>query len=292
MPNSICENQNAPHGNGESEKKADNPTQQVPPAVAKSEVPLSHSKCCDPHKKKRDWFDYGKGVLEIAGLVVLCVYAAYTIKIYCANKKAADAAKSSADTAHDALVRSSRPWIGVIGSPVVLDLRPALDTQLMLAASMTMIVKNYGPSPALYMNIYPDSFISAATDVKSSLDEDRREERAACIMASMAVTEQHSKAFVGDKMEDVTVPPSGRTIFPNEPAKFYFPSGKFNYRDPAELASKAWRIVGCVAYSDQFSTQERPTIHHTLFCYHTPGTVKDFIASQGLVPCNISQNAD
>jgi hypothetical protein len=111
MPDSISENQNAPHGNGESEKQPDSSVQQVLPAVAKSEPPPSHPKCCKPHKRKRDWFDYGKGILEIAGLVVLCVYAAYTIKIYRANKKAADAAKESSHTSAVTMRLDEKAWL-------------------------------------------------------------------------------------------------------------------------------------------------------------------------------------
>jgi hypothetical protein len=42
---------------------------------------------------------------------VLLIYAAATWLMYCANKNAAIAAKSSADTARDALVLVNRPWL-------------------------------------------------------------------------------------------------------------------------------------------------------------------------------------
>jgi hypothetical protein len=111
MPDSISENQNAPHGNGEPEKQPDSPIQQVLAAVAESELPPSHPKCRESYKKNRDWFDYGKGILEIAGLVVLCVYAAYTIKIYCANQGAAVAAKDSAHTAVITMRLDEKAWL-------------------------------------------------------------------------------------------------------------------------------------------------------------------------------------
>lgn len=264
-------------------------TQPLPPSVvhvADSVPERDHSgrsKDNTPFRKR--FYEWGVAIGTFSLLFV-------NIFLLCYTKKTANAAKSAAETAHDALIRSNRPWRGVTGIPIVLDLRPPIETQNMLVASMTMVVKNYGPSPALYVNIYPGSFISTATDVKSSLDEDRRAERAACVMASMSVTEQISKTLVGDKVEDVIVPPMGQTIFPNEPAKFYFSDQRFNFRDPVELANKGWRIVGCIAYTDQFSTKSNPIIHHTLFCYHTPGVIKGFIPSQGLVPCNISQHAD
>jgi hypothetical protein len=204
----------------------------------------------------------------------------------------AQAAKDAADTSRDALVRSSRPWIGVVGIPVVLDLRPSPDNKLALVASMSMTVKNYGPSPALYVNVFPDTFIPVAMDSKGSLEETKEAEKAACTMASMSIAEHQSSTLIGDKMEAIVMPPFGQTIFPNEPTKVYFPSLQFNYRDAAELAKRTMRVVGCVAYSDQFSTKLNPVVHHTVFCYHTLGAVKTFTPSQGLTPCGISQNAD
>lgn len=55
------------------------------------------------YKTKKDGYDKVKFWVEILGLIVLVVYTAYTIKMYSANKKAADAAKSAADTAACAL---------------------------------------------------------------------------------------------------------------------------------------------------------------------------------------------
>jgi hypothetical protein len=52
-----------------------------------------------------------KFALELAGFVVLCVYAAFTIRMYYANRDSADAAKESADTASRQLEMVDRPWI-------------------------------------------------------------------------------------------------------------------------------------------------------------------------------------
>jgi len=51
--------------------------------------------------------------LEGFGLSVLIVYTIFTGLMYCSNKKAADAAKSAADTARTALELDQRPWITV-----------------------------------------------------------------------------------------------------------------------------------------------------------------------------------
>lgn len=77
----------------------------------------------------------------IATLVVLTVYAGFTIAIWYANKKAAQAAKVSADTARDALVKQQRPWLGI-------DSRPVIEVE---GAHWRIVfkLKNYGTSPAL-----------------------------------------------------------------------------------------------------------------------------------------------
>lgn len=75
-------------------------TQLMPPA------PPSYQITC---KTEKDWRDKVKFWAEIFGLVVLVVYAAYTVKIYCANQKAADAA-------HDTLIeirQQKRPWVAL-----------------------------------------------------------------------------------------------------------------------------------------------------------------------------------
>ena len=69
--------------------------------------------------------------MELLGFVILCVYAAYTIKIYRASKQSADAATSAAKTAAEQLEMTERPWIKIVdvkthgNNPVI----PALSFQ-------------------------------------------------------------------------------------------------------------------------------------------------------------------
>ncbi len=114
MPDSISQNQDAPHCNGEPEKKPDSPVQHASPSVTRPEPPPSHPKS---DTKKRDWFDYAKAILEIAGLVVLCVYAAYTIKIYSANHDAAVAAQKQTELLAKQLKGTEAAFLEV--SPVI-----------------------------------------------------------------------------------------------------------------------------------------------------------------------------
>ena len=62
-------------------------------------------------KIERDFWDNLKNGAEIIGLLLLAVYTCYTIKMYRANKRAADAAKSAAETAARQLELSERPWV-------------------------------------------------------------------------------------------------------------------------------------------------------------------------------------
>jgi len=81
-----------------------------------------------------------KFALEVAGFIVLCVYAFFTILLYCANKNAADAAKASADAA----VAQTRPIIWLVsdfGHPNYL---PSPSEQI----TWELRFKNYGKTPA------------------------------------------------------------------------------------------------------------------------------------------------
>jgi hypothetical protein len=73
---------------------------------------------------EKSWWDACKPYAEITGLIALFIYTGYTVRMYGANKTSADAAKSAAETAHDALVLANRPWLKIthrIVSPLNFD---------------------------------------------------------------------------------------------------------------------------------------------------------------------------
>jgi hypothetical protein len=70
--------------------------------------------------EKRDFWDWVKYGIEILGLVLLAIYTGYTIKMYRANNKSANAADSAAHSARDSvdLTRKNarfdqRAWLGI-----------------------------------------------------------------------------------------------------------------------------------------------------------------------------------
>ncbi len=116
MTEPISENQNPPHANGNPERQLDNPNLQVSTTIAEP-----YPKYAKPQRIKRDWFDYGKAFLEIVGLIVVCIYTAYTIKIARANKQSADAATVASQAATDSLnetrkqfQQDQRPYISIV----------------------------------------------------------------------------------------------------------------------------------------------------------------------------------
>jgi len=61
----------------------------------------------EPHyhitcKTEKDWWDKAKPVVELSGILLLGLYTLYTIKMYYANKEAADAAQEGSAAANNA----------------------------------------------------------------------------------------------------------------------------------------------------------------------------------------------
>jgi hypothetical protein len=90
-----------------------------------------------------------KFALEVAGFVVLFVYAIFTALMYFANQKAADAAKSSADTAAAQFELSERPWVDAqikINGPLTFDVNGG-------RLPVMFTLRNSGSTPALITSL-------------------------------------------------------------------------------------------------------------------------------------------
>src|SRR5438876_4919407 len=129
------------HATPNAKRKANKPASHTkppaPPTSAESEshpTEAQHEITCRPEKRnyiynsaQTDWWKKTKPFLEIAGVVLLAVYTAYTIKMYYANKEAADAAASAAATAAEALNQSRRydlrPYVSVTKLETVGELK-------------------------------------------------------------------------------------------------------------------------------------------------------------------------
>jgi hypothetical protein len=110
-PNPIDGQQPETHASPESTKQESSPEQQIPPTPAKAQANKPPHCCEVTCKTRRDWIDWATIVLEAFGLTVLIVYTIYTARMYCANRDAADAAKSAADTASRTMKIAYQPRV-------------------------------------------------------------------------------------------------------------------------------------------------------------------------------------
>jgi hypothetical protein len=153
------ENQDSIGGHDQAAQQSE-PKAQIVPAATELELPPPKPECEHPCKERKHWLDYVTFGLELLGLVVLCVYAAYTIKIYCANRDAADAATeaataatSASQTAIQTMHVDERAWINILtGKSVMVDNSPLV---------MPITIINQGKTAALnvdgkmFVNLLP-----------------------------------------------------------------------------------------------------------------------------------------
>jgi len=99
-PEDVRRDNPAPHAHREADKGASHPEIPIAPRSApKPELQPSETHQEITSKPEKNWWDKTKPSIEIAGVVLLAIYTGYTIKMYRANKQAADAATSAANTA-------------------------------------------------------------------------------------------------------------------------------------------------------------------------------------------------
>jgi hypothetical protein len=150
---SLENSEENPDSRGEQENPDDKqgkPEQQISAKSAEPGMPPSTTNGKESNRCKKHWIEYATFGVEVLGLIGLVIYALLTYGIYCASKNSADAAKSAANTAKNALEIQSRPWITVPDSLDVPSSNPK-------AGWPNLILNNYGSSPAIVM--YPDQLV-------------------------------------------------------------------------------------------------------------------------------------
>ena len=267
-----------PNADKESAKKGE---QSNPPITATS-TPNPQGQpfhCQITCKQEKDWWDKAKPFVEVAGAIFLAVYTFYTIKMYCANKKAADAAKSAADTAASQLVLTERPWIKIthrIVTPLTFDV-PGNGGQI---DSMTLedTLENVGQSIALHIFSWED--VIPMDNGSSPFVTARARQDQWCD------TNRH---------RDVTKGLSGYVLFPkdhfsqNSRVGGYMTVVNKIARENKVVPGKVgFVLVGCVAYRSSFEPVDAPA-HETKFIYQLAeplhgvmeGAVQPFVSPAG-----------
>lgn len=100
----VSKDKPGPDTSRKSDEQASQTKPDIPPTTSVPQLPPSEGHRQITNKPEKNWWDKIKPFIEIAGITLLAVYTIYTIKMYHANKEAADAAKNAAATA-DATLR-------------------------------------------------------------------------------------------------------------------------------------------------------------------------------------------
>jgi hypothetical protein len=257
-PEPDYKNNSTPDAGREPDIQTNNSNNRVAPNATRSEPPPTPSHCEITCKPEKNWWNQIKPFVEIAGIGILGIYTIFTALMYRANRKAANAAEGANVAAHDALVRSQRPWVGVVGTPTIS--RVTKDERT-VEVQPTFRVKNYGPSPALYLNLVPEGggipeypWIAGYQAPAPTV--------LACKIAEDVAKGHLANAMRNGKTSPIKVPAGGFTVFPNEPLDLS--NSMAGYSQP-ENPKSGFTFYGCIAYGDQFGK----VIHHTPFCYQS-----------------------
>jgi hypothetical protein len=186
-----------------------------------------------------------------SGIVLLAIYTGYTIKMYCVNKKAADAAKKSADVAGDTLRMGYRPWVNAESADLMqpLDFPPAKRFYL----KVKFWLKNTGTSVAT-----DGVAIAEVSPDYVSLTLKHSEEVCGLLDQSKVPVEKnlHPRA-------------TGFVLAPGNSMPFPVGMGSDEISS-SQVVNGKFYIFGCITYRDQFKTW-----HHTKFCFQPNGAIPD-----------------
>lgn len=124
--NQVSENNPSP--NSETNKKTASANADIAPASAPApQFPPSHAHWEITCKQEKNWWDKIKPLAETIALIALIVYTCYTIKMYSANKEAAEAARDAANVARQTLwateganITTKKPTFDVVSHRALL----------------------------------------------------------------------------------------------------------------------------------------------------------------------------
>ncbi len=201
-------------------------------------------------RKAPPWIEAGCAILLV---VITGAYTVYASKQAKAAIVAANAAKQSADVAHDALIASNRPWIKIdnrIAQPLTFNVPNPRGPVANMLVEATL--ENVGPSVALNVYVWQD-IVLIDSDYSTRKARDRRSQR--------CDADRHPKGL------------TGYVMFPKEPPLVH----GSHLSQPMEVINKAasessdgkvgFVVVGCVMYNFAFEPKGSPT-HQTRFLYY------------------------
>ncbi len=114
----VRKDNSSPDASGKPDIRTSDPKPNIPLRLSGSSLPPSKPHCEITCKTEKNWWDKLKPFVEIAGAILLAVYTGYTIKMYHANKQAADAAALGAQAAKESADLARKQMEGV-GAAIV-----------------------------------------------------------------------------------------------------------------------------------------------------------------------------
>jgi hypothetical protein len=272
----------------ENDSTATDSTEPPPSIIVRSEVSLpptihAYYESEQHERPSRNNWEIVKRGIEIIAFVSAIAAGVFTYKSLDQIQKqtpaviqSGNAAKTAADTAHEALLASQRPWLGVDGFPIIS--APLTREGEGLRTSIDVTVKNFGTAPAMY--------VAAYTQVVDTSEEPppgqfftgfKRVADSTCKMADV----QTAPTVPGEEG-------SGRYIFPNNQSTWRFTSVT-----PIKTMKWTLDVVGCIAYRDQFTRDRKKwPPHHSRFCFMSQATIEKITTGQALTSCPINESID
>ena len=248
----------SPNSHKNTDDKQSHPPRETP-SRSEMHIEPSHAHCEITCNEKRDGWDRAKMGAEFVGIIFLIIYTLYTAGIYCANRRAANAAKTSAEASIRQVAAyevSQRPWMEVANPGIYQDRQHLINPPAIppgqpivqgFGYQFTASLKNYGATPALhsYSKANP-RFVDLAGNVGVFL-----ENVPVPVLDSCSVDAKWEKSDVA-----------------------YFPSGSYQLLSNSQTASgdemtalmhfrKALFWIGCTRYEDAFKRR-----YQTNFCFH------------------------
>ncbi len=254
----VGENKTAPHAGAETKVDARDGDPLIPRAGGAPPTPpavCQHQITCKPEK---DWRDKVKFWFEMGGILLLAVYTLYTIKMYCANRDAANAATDAAKTASNTLRQSveqfridERAWIEIEPPKPVLKV-PASPVYGGALFTYDFFLKNVGKTAAFDIAVRaPRGAMDAALsfgDDSSQIDRAMEAVRAGRIFSTASPSD---KVILLSERNSKTLGPGVRAF---SAFQMYGQEPRFErYRF----------LIGRIDYNDAFSVS-----HWHTFCFY------------------------
>jgi hypothetical protein len=265
-------------GSGTADERIGQAPPLIPPSVTAMQVPPSPNGDSKSEKKQRDCFDYMEIGIQSFGILVLLAYTTFAAFQWCAMKKAAQAAKESADTASRQLEMEDRPWLKDTvrsGSDFIFQ-----NNNTTVSWAVLVRAENVGHSVATA--IYPEAKLITIRGA-DCLDGPRHQVTQLC--------DNLSKRF-----EAVKSDPSvwGNSVFPGDSTEiplnvFLGPSdiGSTSIDGGRGLGKSIFpMLIGCVEY--HYATSEKP--HFTGFVYVLSHTDDPAVPTAAQVFFSIGKN--